>query len=376
MTRLWIVALFSAGMAAFQPLHAQMIRPVENYTQHRVAVQYARGMLIPHSKVMLGLPQGPAEQIEIFYERQLRGGKDWHQHHALPAYRIFASVTSFSNPGAIGLAWTAGGQMSFPIVRSKCFQLSQVTAVGLGFFPLRYQRAKHESQPAIGSLLNYHIRLGFEASFRPYRHLELFSGLSFGHWSNGALKMPNLGLNVAGFSFGIKGGWGLFYAAKEKRRFARQPFMLHMVLSSGSKQIDPPGGKIYPIASLYIEAARRLTPKSGFTLGTDFFYDSSIRSKALAREQEDRGGRMNFRFGVHAGYEFYIHRFAAFFHFGIYALRYDRLTGILYQRIGIKYELPARIILTTALKSHMFTADCVEFGMGYRLPLIRKKNRL
>ncbi len=372
MTRQWTVAAFCAFMAAFQPLKAQMIRSVENYPRHRVAARYTRGMLIPHSKVMQGLPRGAVQQLEIFYERQTSGRKDWHQHHALPAWRAFFALTDFSNPQAVGLGYTVGGEMSFPLVRTRHFQLSQNTSVGLGFFPRRYRRGIHENQPAIGSLLNYHIRFGFEGSFRLHKHLDLFAGLHFGHWSNGALKMPNLGMNVASFSLGLKGGWDLFYAGKQKKAFPRQPFTLLITASAGYKEIDPPGGKIYPIASLYAEAGKRLTPKSGLSLGADFFYDGSIRAKTLYRQLPDKGERMNFRLGFHAGYEFFVHRFSAFFHFGVYALRYDRLTGILYQRIGLRYQLPKNISLTTALKSHMFTADCVEFGLGYRIDFSKK----
>lgn len=369
------IAVFCAVIAVVhQSLNAQMIRSVEQYSRQRIAARYARGFLIPHSKVMLGLPRGPVQQLELFYERQMSGHKSWHQHHALPAYRLFASVTSFSNPG-IGLAYSTGAGLSFPIVRTRHFQLSQNSSVGFGFFPRRYKAGKQETDPAIGSLLNYNIRLGLEASLRVHRYLNLFAGLHFSHWSNGALKMPNLGLNVASFSFGLKGGWDIFHAEKRKMPFARQPFTLHIALSSGYKEIDPPGGQIYAIASFYAEVARRLTPKSGISLGTDLFYDSSIRTKVRYRQQPDRGGRMNFRAGIHAGYEFHVHRFSAFFHFGVYMLRYDHLTGILYQRIGLKYLLYRNLFLTTALKSHMFTADCVEFGLGYRIPLISKKKR-
>lgn len=349
------------------------IRNVENYAANRIGAFYSRGFMVPHSKVMLNMPQGPIQQLELFYERQLKGKKTWQHSHALPSWRAIAMYTHLGNP-SLGSAYTLAGAFNFPIFRSKHFQFSHLATFGIGFFPKHFQVHKHEENPAIGSLINFHVRFAFEAEFRLQKHLFAYAGLSFGHWSNGALKMPNLGINVPAFYFGLKGGWGLFNTHRYKTFRVKYPFTLNIMANTGIKEIDPPKGKIYPVAHLGIEVAKQLTFKSTITFGNDLFYDASIMDKSRYLAKPINGNKMYIRSGLHLGYEFCINHLSIYAHFGVYYLRFDNLTGPLYQRIGLKYRVHPNIFLNTSLKSHMFTADCVEFGLGYRLNLQRKRN--
>lgn len=348
------------------------IRPVENYAASRIGAFYSRGFILPHSKVMLNLPQGPVEQVEIFYERQLKGTKNWHHTHALPAWRVFTTVTGFGNQEAIGPAITVGGALNFPLFRSKHFQLSEVTTFGLGFFPKRYKSGQLEGNPAIGSILNFHVRFALEGEFRIHKNFFALTGISFGHWSNGAVKMPNLGINVPSFYVGLKGAWDLYDAYTQRPSKVKYPFTLNLQANAGMKEIDPPNGKIYPIAVFMVEASKQLTRKSTITFGNDFFYDKSNLHKSRFLQKEDLGGKMNFRSGFHVGYEFNVDKLVIYGHLGVYYLRFDKLSGPIYERLGLKYRVHKNVYLNAALKVHMFTADCVELGVGYKLNLQKK----
>lgn len=349
------------------------IRNIDNYAANRIGAFYSRGFMIPHSTVMLNMPKGPIEQVEIFYERQLKGSKTWHHSHALPSWRAIFMYTNLGNK-ALGSCYTFAGAFNFPIFRSKHFQFSHLATFGIGLFPKHFKIHSHEENPAIGSLVNFHVRFAFEGELRLQKHAFAFAGISFGHWSNGALKMPNLGINVPAFYVGIKGGWDLFNTNRIKPLRVKYPFVLNIYANTGLKEIDPPKGKIYPVAHLGIEVAKQLTFKSTISLGNDLFYDASIIDKSRYLNKPINGNKMYLRSGLHLGYEFAINHLSIYAHVGVYYLKFDTLTGPLYTRIGLKYKVHPNIFINTALKTHMFTADCVEFGLGYRLNLQKKKD--
>ena len=52
------------------------------------------------------------------------------------------------------------------------------------------------------------MQLQFEARFKVSRNTFIASGLGFSHYSNGAVKVPNLGLNIPAFYLGFSSAIG------------------------------------------------------------------------------------------------------------------------------------------------------------------------
>lgn len=355
-----------------------MAQPVKSgfpLVHKSVGLRYARGFLFAHSALMHAIGRGPNQAAEIFFEVQTAGSKPWELYHRLPPWRVFYNLADFSDPEHIGWVHSLGTEMSFPLVRTRRFYLGITGALGLGYVTRPFHPVTNNVNAAVSAPVNYLLRPGMEMAFQAHPHLALMGGLSFTHWSVGSLTMPNLGMNIPAFCLGVRGGWDkrdMNTAAAPP--FKRPPWQMDLMLCAGMKQVYPLGSGFYPTATLGLWAYRQFTPKSGFPVGLDIFYDESVKMRMFRRYHSYGYTWQTFRAGLFAGYEFVINRFSLYFHFGGYFFWPDRLDTRFYQRIGMRSRIGQRFQVNFSLKSHFFVADFVELGGGMRLFQISGKS--
>ncbi|MCS6980952.1 MAG: hypothetical protein N2110_07060 [Flavobacteriales bacterium] len=344
---------------------------------HSLGFRYARGFLFAHSALMNAIGRGPNIAYEFFFEIQTSGAKPWELYHRLPPWRLFYNVADFSDPQHIGWVHSLGTEMSFPLVRNRRFYLGITGALGLGYVTKPYHPVYNNINAAVSAPVNYLLRPGLELAWQMHPQVALLGGLTFTHWSVGALTMPNLGMNIPAFSWGMRAGWNSRNLnAAPPPTFQRPPWQLEALLMGGLKQVYPIGSGFYPTATLGLWIYRQFTPKSGFPAGLDVFWDESAKMR-MYRKYHSYGYTLHtFRAGLFAGYEFVINRFSLYFHFGGYFFWPDRLDTRFYQRIGMRYRLRERGILNFSLKSHFFVADFVELGGGIRIAKFPKGKHL
>lgn len=373
----WFFSLL-AGIFIANPTAAQKVRHDFSMPKFAVGAKYGRGFLAVHSPVLGAVASGPVNSLEVFFETQTTGKKHWHSQHAFPALRFYYSLHDFSNPAHIGLIHSLAAESCFPLVRKKHFTFNFNTGLGLGYCTRPFDAKTNNINAGLATHFNFQIRFAFEASARIGKNVSLFGGLSFTHWSIGALKVPNLGLNVPQLNIGLKYGFAntlMNPTAKEK--FTSKPYEIYVLGSFCQKQISPINNISYATSSLTIRANKQLTHKSVLCAGIDFMYDGTSARRLYNRDKEWGSELNKFRIGVHFGYEFLINRFSAYFNFGVYALKTESLDTPVYQRIGVAYRIGKNWMVSLGLKSHFFSADFVEPAIGYKIASFkfkRKKN--
>jgi len=361
---------------ALQSAEAQPVKSGFTVAHKSVGLRYARGFLFAHSPLMNAIGRGPNQAVEVFFEIQTGGVKPWEFYHRLPPWRVFYNLADFSDPQHIGLVHSVGTEMSFPLIRGRHFYLGITGALGLGYVSRPFHPVTNNINAAVSAPVNYLLRPGLETVIQVHSRAALMAGLTFTHWSVGALTMPNLGMNIPAFSLGFRGGWDVRPLNPQPvPSFRRPPWQMDLVLCAGMKQVYPIGTGFYPTATLGLWTYRQFTPKSGFPLGLDIFYDESVKMRMFRRYHSYGYTWQTFRAGLFAGYEFVINRFSLYFHFGGYFFWPDRLDTRFYQRIGMRTRIGRRFQVNFSLKSHFFVADFVELGGGVKLfQMIGKKS--
>lgn len=360
---IWILMVATA-----EGLMAQPVKSGFPLAHKSIGVRYARGFLFAHSPLMNAIGRGPNQAMEVFFEIQTAGAKPWEFYHRLPPWRIFFNLADFSDPDHIGLVHSVGTEMSFPLVRTPLFYLGITGALGLGYVTRPFHPVTNNFNAAVSAPVNYLLRPGLESAVQVHPRAALMAGLSFTHWSVGALTMPNLGMNIPAFWLGFRGGWDVRpLNSQASPTFQRPPWQVDWLLCAGMKQVYPIGSGFYPTATLGLWAYRQFTPKSGLPVGLDIFYDESVKMRMFRRYHSYGYTWQTFRAGLFVGYEFVINRFSLYFHFGGYFFWPDRLDTRFYQRIGMRTRLGHRFQVNFSLKSHFFVADFVELGGGMRL---------
>jgi hypothetical protein len=119
----------------------------------------------------------------------------------------------------------------------------------------------------------------------------------------------------------------------------------------------------YPVYTFSANYIRRFDYRNAINVGTDFFYDTSIYYHLLFMGEAYKK-EYGYYGGVHIGYEPYWGNTSISIQSGVYLYNKANLYGIFYHRAAIKHRIK-NFIISLAIKSHFFSADILEWKIGY-----------
>lgn len=259
---------------------------------------------------------------------------------------------------SFGLAYN----LRYPLEQRKIFFLE--TRVGLEYNTIKYTEESFMFN-ALGSHFNALICVGLMGRFSVSNWTPFFF-LSWNHYSNGAIKMPNLGLNIPVL------GVGLSYKFQQKSdtlvRYeeVRRPGMLDVAVSGSLKQ-KKYEGPYSPVFTFIVNKTFGYTKLSRWSAGLDFIYDQSIYDNLMLFKDTVARAWDNLKLGYHFGWTYPVGWLEITFELGSYVKNFYFKKEHLFERLSYKYFVSKRFGLFTALRAHYFKADVIEWGMICRL---------
>jgi len=322
--------------------------------------KYQYGFMWQHRPSLAEIIGGNINVFDISIGKQTYGQTVWDQLYRYPTYGIGYSYADFGNPEDLGHANAIFGYLDIPFCRKNKHLFSYRIAGGLAYL--------NKGNIAIGT----HLNLYFDASliYRWYfaTHWELINAFGATHYSNGAIKMPNLGLNMFSYRLGFR-----YHFKYQKKEFTRLELpkidkrnSISIFAAGGTKEKRPNGDIPYSVGSFSIDYLRVLSLKHKIGLGFDTFYDESLF------EVMDPDSTLNLstsdimRYGVHAGFEAEIYKLMLTIHIGTYIHANYKDDGSIYQRVALRYLISKNVYANVSLKTSKGVADYVEWGIGYR----------
>ena len=328
-----------------------------------IEVRGKLGFLAAHRSVLGHLPVEHAYAVEVSYLLQSRGKKAWQSAYKYPVYGITGFAGSVGNEKLLGNFYGLYGFMKFPFVSRKHYVFSGKLGCGLGYGTKHYDPETNILGIAVSSSVNAQIVLALENRFT-FGNNSITAAIDMTHFSNGAMKVPNFGLNLPFISL----GYGYRIKEREDSLYVHEPFKKSWgfgITAIGShKEVFPAGGRKYPIIALSLHARRYFRPKTGMEISFD------IMSKQSTMDlQEDVPKRQDeiIQLGAFVGYILPLDKFQFITGMGIYVRDKFKPDGLLYHRVGMRYILNNGMNINLVLKSHWARADYVEFGFGYTL---------
>lgn len=357
----WLFSLFTLPFAFF---------PFNSFSQNsfHVSANVHYGYIAAHHKSMAYLIKKHIPSLELAVSKSTKGDKLWQQSYRLPEIGMGAYLTDFGNPEQLGKAAALFTFINMPFTKKENISIGGKLGTGLGYLSERFDRVENHKNTVISSHINVFINLRLYAHFKVSDNFRIESGFGLSHFSNGAFKMPNLGINIPAVNLGF-----CYSVNPQKKEFKQMNDSLdkaiHYVIiaAGGVTEIEPPGGKKFPCTTLSFNLQKRLTQKSKVAYGAEAFYTSSIVEKINNDSLHYSNAAANTQFGLKLGYELVIDRLSLPIDWGVYLYSKAKSNGIFYHRIGLRYELQKRVILNLSLKTHWAKADYVEFGIGYVL---------
>ena len=369
-------------------LAAQDYRAVAKNT---LSIAYAPGGIYKHTPELESLGSFRGGSLVLDWSRQTDSSSSWGFSHDHPAYGI-SLIYSFYEAPSLGysLAIVPFIENTLPAARRIGFYYH--LGLGLGYQSEVYDPLKNPDNLALSSHVNiaFDLRLGLALKVAEPLSVRVSGNLL--HYSNGASKLPNFGLNLAQLNFALS------YHFPEKVYFTNES--IHERVRSlewlamakfGLRQFEA-DGDYFGVQSLLLEANQNLGQGNYLGVGWAFMNDAVY----LEYEQwagfwgdgnhapEDFWSTLNF--GPYLNYEFRINGFSAYLQTGVYLFSGPRTftTEIdygngpfvhettlpdtqVFNRVGTRYRFSERWVVDLGMKTHMFKAQNLELGLGYRL---------
>ena len=326
---------------------------------------------------------------------QTTGKKQWELIHDLPSFGAAIYTARFDNEDEIGQPISLIGFYKGTFHRWDNHAIRYNLDLGLTF---NWKPYDHETNPyniVIGSPVTVHISYGVEYEYTIANRLALAVGGSLTHFSNGSIRRPNKGANLA--SPHIRAS---YYFTEYKPRSVTQDFgrmkanEVLFTLGYGRKRVDisywlyegiddkyinkPDYNAVTLKANYMRQYSHKAKYGGGLSLCFDDYLDTGIE---VAQDGTIRktGGKLKnqINLGIFASHEYLIGNLGILTDLGGYIYQPKAFKELedsdpkkktdVFERLGIKYYLPYNLFAGVNVYAHIAKADFVEWNIGYRL---------
>ncbi len=345
-------------------------------TLHYIGLKYHHGILINHTPKRTnieGLALSPLDALEADFQFKTNGRKAWHQSLGYPVWgitsrfygihdKVFNDTLTQWGKGVALLAY-----LNARIIHAKWVEVSLRIGTGIGGFTKNYDAESNPTNLFLSAPVNGSMNAAIETVFKLSTHWYLNAGLTFAHFSNGRLKMPNLGVNLLSPSLGV------YYKPfvnlekvliPDSLRPVYKKHNLILTFGVGAKLLSDLGTKYYPAYALSLHYGYNVARVSRILIGVDGFMDKSL----LVTDEDGVNGADIRRLGLFAGHELLLDKLGVVLGAGRYVYDKTKHDANVYIKGGLRYHFCKHILVGMYLKTHYGQADCLEWTLGAKIP--------
>lgn len=326
---------------------------------------------------------------------QTTGKRDWERMHDLPSIGVNVYTAWFDNKDEIGQPISVAGFYKGTFGRWDNKAIRYNIDLGLAFNWNYYDYETNRANIVIGSPVTVHIGYGVEYEYTIANRLALAVGGSLTHFSNGSMRRPNKGANLASphirasYYFNeykprtVVRDWGRLKANEVQFTVAygMKCADINSWLYEGidDKYASEPK---YNVVTLKTSYMRQYSYKAkwggGLSVCYDDFLDTGIALDSNGKIVKTGGKAKNqINVGVFASHEYLIGNLGIVTDLGGYIYQpkaykqfeesEPKKKTAVFERLGIKYYLPMNLYAGVNVYAHIAKADFVEWNLGYRI---------
>jgi hypothetical protein len=149
--------------------------------------------------------------FEFAISKQLNGQKPWEYSHHYPFLGFAFAYNNLGNDSILGRAYSLLPFIEIPIAGGKNlisgstgFSASFRVGSGLAWLTKHYDVVENPTNNVIASSVNDITQFTFTGQYKASDEFTFTIGGSFTHYSTGAVRVPNLGINIPSARFGIR----------------------------------------------------------------------------------------------------------------------------------------------------------------------------
>ncbi|MDD3080222.1 MAG: acyloxyacyl hydrolase [Paludibacter sp.] len=379
--------------------HAQMdsIALKENsfWNNKSISIGYQNGYIFQTNDFIKGnnVQAAKLDEFQAFslkLSKQTNGEKLWEQLYKYPSWGLGAYVADFHNPAEIGTPIALYGFLNAPFVRWEHSTFNYEISFGATANWKSFNPLTNQYNIAIGAGQSFFIDAGLNLEFEISKHLNLVTGFSLTHFSNGALKYPNKGINCVAPKISLR------YNLYERPKFIKQELpkfnssneweistfagLKNLIFIDSVRKdiIEQYEGLSYPVFGVTALFNHQISRKSKIGLGINFAYNSTVNAESAAiianssTDFDPVSGPITdkIQISIFPSYELVVNKISLVLQpaFYIYRKKTKNQSPNFHQRIGLKYYFSDNFFGGIVLRDYSFhVSDFVEWTVGYRI---------
>ncbi len=360
-----------------------------------ITAGYQNGYVFPTNDFLKGRNATAAEldEYQDFFlkiSKQTTGEKLWEQIYNYPEWGFGAYVADFYNPREIGMPIALYGFLKAPFIRWSRATFNYELSFGATGNWKSFNPLTNQYNTAIGAGQSFFIDAGLNLDYQLTNHWDIVAGFSMTHFSNGALKIPNSGINTIAPKVSMK--YNLF----EKPQFIKKDIPKFKQINEwdistfvGAKNlvfvdsvnpdiIEQYEGLMFPVFGVTAIYNRQVSRKSKLGFGVNMVYNSTVNAETAAsvatstNDFDPVSGPLSdkIQISIFPSYELVVNRMSLVLQpaWYIYRKKTKNQSPVFHQRIGLKYEFPNNLFVGITLRDYAFhVSDFIEWSVGYSI---------
>lgn len=314
---------------------------------------------------------------ELNLVKSTNGQQLWNQYYAYPELGISFLYGQFGDREIFGRAYGIIPSIRLMQRYSK-LKIHYHLGIGLSYVSRPFNAVTNPINNVVSSKFNNLTMLQLALAYQLSKQWQLLGTLSFTHYSNAKVQIPNLGINIPAF------GLNLRYSPKgiaqksdlipqEKPRLEKRPWKFNLKIGHAFVEDGKYGGPRYSVFIGNAFLTKRISLVSQIQAGIEanyyeFIYHFIHNQVAFADKERLRSSKV----AAYGGYEVLFGRISGVAQIGVYLYDPFLEKAFFYTKIGLQAYLHPTYqrqrkqwFVGVYLKTHYATADYAEMAIGY-----------
>ncbi len=336
---------------------------ISSFSQtNKITVKTFYGFIFPHHEVIYSKVNSPIHSLELTYSKQLAKDSIWDHLYKNPEFGINLFYTSLGNNNVFGKEISLFPSLTFNLMKTEKIDFYSRFGLGISYNTETFDPKNNLENYAVSKPINIHFDFLLGVNYKLTPNFELKGGIKIGHFSNGNTSFPNMGMNYISSYLGA--GYLFNQPTNENKHTSKpsvpkeQNFNLFASMGFRNNRIKT---KPFTLSFLY---QKSVSNKWMLGTGIEIFYDKYVEFE-LKRKKQEFLSYYNFNSGLFINQSLRYRKWLLSLQEGIYIMD-NKLQNLAYFKASISYCILDNYYLRASLKTHSFTADYTEIGIGYK----------
>jgi len=325
------------------------------------------GFIIPHSPAIEPVSHTNPFGFELSVNILKTSYESWKVFNHYNISGIQAGYFNFQNPEIVGSAYFLTVFTEPILSYGDRFLFSMKAGAGLSYLTKTYDPETNQTNKFFSTHLGFPLYLRARFRYRIFDKTYLTLSGSYNHISNGAVKIPNYGINYPTVSLGIEyfqkplPQLDNVYTPEKHKKMSDQYLVIQAL--TGYKYVY--GEPTYAFG-LHTRFTRQIRPRYALNAGAEIILNGGVK-KMIEIEDLDLDYK---RVALTVGQDFIFGKVILTQYFGFYIYAPYKAESFVYQKYELSYKIHPKIMMGIFLQAYASHAELLGLSFNY---VFRKK---